>query len=413
MWPTRLIALVAAEEHLPRERPPLSKAFRPTRRRWLPREALTVIQTRAAVLRSATSPYELEEVTLDELRQDEVLVRVVGAGMCHSDMLPREPARAAALGPLITGHEGSGVVEQVGSSVTSVRPGDHVLLSYASCGTCRNCLRAQPAYCQEFRLRNMSGRYPDGAVGARDSDGQPVANRWFGQSSFADRAIAVERNLVVVDPELPLELLGPLGCGIQTGAGSVLNVMQLSAGQSLAVFGAGAVGLAAVMAARLAGASDIVVVDLHESRLDLALSLGATRVVVGTKDNVIDEVKGAGPGVDFSFETTAVTEVISAAVEVLDQPGTAVLVGAGRGLLSVSPYLLVGRKLTYAIEGEAVPRLFLPRLISFWKDGRFPFDRLIQTYPLEDINAAEADSLSGKTIKPVLLTGASSNQERI
>ncbi|MEU9065166.1 NAD(P)-dependent alcohol dehydrogenase [Streptomyces sp. NPDC048430] len=371
-----------------------------------------MIHTRAAVSRTAGSSYVLEDVTLEELRPDEVLVRIVGAGMCHTDMLPRNPALGMDLGPIILGHEGSGVVEQVGKRVAGVRPGDHVVISYASCGTCRNCLRAQPAYCQEFELRNVSGRYADGGTSARGSDGQPIANRWFGQSSFADHAVATERNVVVVDPELPLGLLGPLGCGLQTGAGAVLNEMRLSPGQSVAVFGAGAVGLAAVMAAKLAGASDIVVVDLHESRLDLAVSLGATRVVLGTKDNVVDEVKGAGPGVDFSFETTAVTEVISAAVEVLDRPGTAVLVGAGMGQLAVSPHQLSGRKITYVLEGNAVPQLFLPLLISFWKQGQFPFDRLIQTYPLDDINAADADFRSGKTIKPVLLTGQPSDQER-
>jgi len=362
--------------------------------------------TRAAVLRSHEAPFSIEEVTLDAPRAGEVLVEIVATGLCHTDLLLRTEAMATRLGPTVLGHEGAGVVREVGPGVTRVRAGDHVLLSFDSCGWCRSCLRGAPAYCTEFGVRNMSGRRPDGSVGARDRNGAEVANRWFGQSSFAELSLATERNLVVVDPSLPLELLGPLGCGLQTGAGSVLNEMRLAAGQSIAVFGAGAVGLAAVMAARIAGASDIVVVDLHDSRLETALDLGATRVVRGGTDDVAGQVRGSGSGVDFSFETTAVGSVISTAVEVLDVPGKAVLVGAGPGELRMSPTLLVGRTVTFALEGGSVPQLLLPELIAHWQAGRFPFERLVTTYPLDEIDRAEADSAAGSTIKPVISCAA-------
>lgn len=359
--------------------------------------------TRAAVLRSFDSEHVIEELTLAPLRPEEVLVKIAGAGMCHTDLLPRDPDIGARLTPMILGHEGSGVVTAIGSAVAGVRPGDHVVLSFASCGFCRECLQGGSAYCEEFDARNFSGRYPDGTVGASDKRGQPVPNRWFGQSSFAQHAIAAERDVVVVDQDLPLALLGPLGCGIQTGAGAVLNEMRLAPGQSIAVFGAGAVGLAAVMAAKLAGASDIIVVDFNESRLDTAMELGATRVVVGSKQDTIGQVVGSGRGMDFSFDTTAVGQVMSDAIAVLSGRGSAVLVGAGADLLTVPPPMLAGRRLTFVLEGSAVPRVFLPQLIRSWRDGRFPFDKLIHTYPLADINTAEADSLSGKTIKPVLI----------
>jgi aryl-alcohol dehydrogenase len=358
---------------------------------------------KAAVLRGHDQPYRIEDVTLGKLEPGEALVRIVSAGMCHTDMLPRDPQLASALGPVILGHEGAGVVEQVGDGVTRVKPGDHVLISFDSCGWCRSCLTGGPAYCAEFEARNLSGRRNDGTASAVSATGTSIANRWFGQSSFAEYAVATERNLVTVDHDLPLELLGPLGCGIQTGAGSVLLEMKLRPGQSIAVFGAGAVGLAAVMAARLAGASDIVVVDLNESRLEVARELGATRVVPGGAADVVDQVTAGGAGLDFSFETTAVSDVISAAISVLGRPGTAVLVGAGSGQLSVWPPLLAGRHVTYAFEGSAVPQVFLPQLIGHWQAGVFPFDRLVRTYPLSEINAAEADSVSGATIKPVLL----------
>ena len=360
---------------------------------------------KAAVFRAHDEPYRIEDVTLGALAADELLVRIVGVGMCHTDMLLRSPAMAAALAPAILGHEGSGVVEGVGSAVTRAKVGDHVLISFDSCGWCSSCLRGAPAYCVEFMARNVSGRRADGTTSAT-SAGEPIANRWFGQSSFAEYSVATERNIVVVDKDLPLDLLGPLGCGLQTGAGSVLNEMKLAPGQSIAVFGAGAVGLAAVMAAKLAGAAEIVVVDLHRSRLDLALELGATRVVQGGTDDVRGQIVGDGPGVDFTFETTAVASVMTTAIEVLALGGKAVLVGAGGGDLTISPSLLSGRTVTYALEGSSIPQLFLPQLISYWQRGLFPFEKLVRTYTLDDINQAEADSLSGATIKPVFLVSA-------
>jgi aryl-alcohol dehydrogenase len=360
--------------------------------------------TKAAVLRTPDGSFTVEDIELGPLGYGEVLVRVVGAGMCHTDLAARSPV-AAQLLPVILGHEGSGVVEEVGAGVTRVRPGDHVLLSFDSCGWCASCLQGAPSYCAEFAMRNLTGRRADGSTAAVDpASGSEIANRWFAQSSFAQHSIATERNLVVVDPELPLEILGPLGCGLQTGAGSVLNEMRLTAGKSIVVFGVGAVGLGAVMAARLAGASDIVAVDLVDSRLNLALEVGATRVVRGNSDDIAAEVRDGGAGVDFSFDTTGISSVMAAAISSLGQPGKAVLVAAGSDqLLSVPPTSLVGRTVTFAFEGSSVPQVFLPQLVSYWKKGLFPFDRLIRTYPLSEIDQAEKDSLSGQTVKPVLL----------
>lgn len=356
----------------------------------------------AAVLRNSDGKFELEEVELGPLESDELLVKVVGAGLCHTDLLLRDPNFLAQTGPIILGHEGSGIVEAVGSAVRGVEVGDHVLMSFESCGRCRNCLAGSPSYCDEFMSRNLTGRRADLSTGALDRNGNPVANRWFGQSSFATHAIATERNVVVVDKALPLELLGPLGCGLQTGAGSVLNEMKLAAGQSIAVFGAGGVGLAAVMAAKAAGARDIVVVDLVDSRLETAVEVGATRTVRGDAPDLVEAIKNGGRGLDFSFETTAVTSVITTAVSILDNPGKAVLVGGGSGKLDIDPVLLAGKSVTYVLEGSSVPQVFLPQLVDLWQRGWFPFDKLVQTYTLDQINQAVEDSLSGKAIKPVL-----------
>ncbi|MGW6499046.1 NAD(P)-dependent alcohol dehydrogenase [Nonomuraea angiospora] len=355
------------------------------------------MRAQAAVLRDPGKPFTVEDVSLAAPGPGEALVRVAGAGMCHTDVLFRGLAELPM--PMVFGHEGSGVVEAVGPGVTRVAPGDHVVMSYDSCGWCGRCVTGAASYCDEFMTRNLSGVRADGSAGATGPGGEPVAARWFGQSCFATHAVATERNLVTVDKSLPLELLGPLGCGLQTGAGSVLIALDVRPAEAIAVFGAGAVGLAAVMAAKVAGAGEIVAVDLHASRRELALELGATRALDGADTGLADAVGE----VDHSFDTTGVPEVIRTAIAVLRPGGSCGLVGAGGGEVTLRPAALAGRTVRFILEGDAVPQQFIPMLIGLWRQGRFPFDRLIRTYPLGGINDAERDSASGATVKPVLL----------
>jgi aryl-alcohol dehydrogenase len=361
------------------------------------------VEITAAVLPASDAPFELAALEIDDPRAGEVLVRIAGTGMCHTDLLLRLPGIPFPL-PMVLGHEGAGVVEAVGPGVTTVAPGDHVVLSYASCGTCRNCRTGVPQYCDLFGAANFSGARLDGSSPLR-RDGVPMAANWFGQSSFASHALASERNVVVVDRDAPLELLGPLGCGIQTGAGTVLNTLGAGPGSSLVVFGTGAVGMAAVLAARVAGCTTIVGVDLHANRRDLALELGATHVLDGADDDVAAQVRSVtGGGADFAFDTTAVPAVITAALTAVRSPGTVALVGAGGPPLTLDQGLLTfGKRLVGVIEGDAVPQDFIPRLVRLHAQGRFPFDRLVRTFPLGAINEAEAASLSGEVIKPVLV----------
>ena len=361
-----------------------------------------MVTTKAAVLRDVDGPFNFEDVVLDPIGPEDLLVRIAGAGMCHTDLIARDPGLGAFLLPAILGHEGSGVVEAVGSEVTDFAVGDHVVLSFDTCGDCPQCRNAEPAYCAKFAESNLSGRRRDGSAGATASDGTPVNSRWFAQSSFAGFAVATRRNAVKVDPSLPLELLGPLGCSLQTGAGAVLNEMNLRPGQSIAVFGAGAVGLAAIMAAKIAGAADIVAVDMHQSRLGAALELGATRVYPGRQADLA-RIVGGEAGVDHTLDTTGVPAVMATAVAVLASRGGAVLVAGGPDGLTLQPIQLAGRRLTYVLEGSASPQAFIPFLLRRWREGSFPFDKIIRTYPIAEIDKAEADSLSGVTIKPVLI----------
>jgi aryl-alcohol dehydrogenase len=360
------------------------------------------MKTTAAVLRSPDGAYVLEPITLRDLRANEVLVRIVGVGHCHTDVLPRAGAGFAPP-PVIAGHEGAGVVEAVGSGVNGVKVGDHVVLSFDSCGACANCLSGQCAYCDTFIPRNLLGREMDGSTSATDASGAEVGSRWFGQSSFAMHAIATERNTVVVDKSLPLELLGPLGCGIQTGAGSILVAMDVQPGTSLAVFGTGAVGLAAVMAAKATGATTIIAVDLNQERLDLALQVGATHALRGDLENLAQQIIDiSGGGVQYSFDTTGIPAVVSNALTATRMTGTCGLVGVQQGPFVLDGLAWVGKKIMNILEGGADPQVFIPRMIAMWQAGTFPFDRLIQQFPLADINEAEQLALAGKVIKPVL-----------
>jgi aryl-alcohol dehydrogenase len=360
-------------------------------------------KTTAAVTHSCGADWVLSTVEVDEPRANEVLVRIVATGLCHTDVSVRDQQLPVPL-PAVLGHEGAGIVEKVGADVTELKPGDHVVLSVTSCGKCPNCLRGLPSYCQSIMPLNFSGRRPDGSSTIRQN-GAHVSGCFFGQSSFAGFAIATERNAIKVPKDIPLDILGPLGCGIQTGAGTVINTLKAQVGSSIAIFGAGAVGLSAVMAAKVTGCTTIVAVDIHENRLALAKELGATHVLNSKQCDAVSEIRKLGGGVDYSIDTTAVGSVIRQAVECLGMPGRCVIVGVsapGAEITLSVDSIFFGKSIGGAIEGDSVPRIFIPQLIDLWRQGRFPFDRLVRFYDLAEINQAAADSASGVTLKPIL-----------
>src|SRR5512143_4031932 len=306
-------------------------------------------------------------------RDEEVLVRIVASGICHTD-IDFCDGWVEADHALVLGHEGAGVVERVGKSVKRFKPGDHVVLSYQSCGRCRQCRSGHPAHCQHFYEANFGFQRLDGS-NALDRSG--VRGHFFGQSSFATHSLATERNLVKVSKGLPLEVLAPLGCGVQTGAGTVINSLKVSKGASLAVFGTGAVGLAAVMAARLVGACPIIGVDRKPKRLALALQLGVTHTIDNRRQDVTARIAHiTGRGVDYVVETTASPEMHRLAIEVLNPRGIVALLTGESG----SGSLPEGRKTIGIIQGDAIPQEFIPKLIRLYQAGRFPFDRLLKFY---------------------------------
>ncbi|MFD5558597.1 NAD(P)-dependent alcohol dehydrogenase [Streptomyces sp. NPDC127068] len=359
-------------------------------------------------MREHSLPFEISEAELAEPAADEVLVRIAGVGFCRTDLMPRDPVYGIAM-PVVLGHEGSGTVESVGAAVTDIIQGDRVVMSFDSCGVCRACRVARPANCASFFARNLTGRSPEGTWRAHDPQGEVIHMGWFGQSSFATYAVAKARSLVKVpDRGLPLALLGPLGCGFQTGAGSILESLRVRAGTSLVVAGTGAVGLTAVMTARLCGAAPIIAVDLNPARRRLALELGATHaldVETPLLPEAIRRITG-GQGADYTLDTTGAPAVITAMILALHSHGTCGLVGVQKGDFTVDPWLVsMGRTIHGIIEGDSVPHILIPRLVSLWEGGRLPFDRLIRTYPLDDIRQAEEDMRAGEVVKAVLLPG--------
>jgi aryl-alcohol dehydrogenase len=362
------------------------------------------LDVEAAVVEDKGGPFRLKTVSVQSPRPDEVLVRIVATGVCQTDAHSRNQEYPVPL-PVILGHEGAGIVESVGSAVRDVAPGDHVALTFPSCGRCRSCRAGAPANCEHgFELSFGAARL-DGS-NAYAAGG--VHGHFFGQSSFAAFALASERNTVKIPGDMPLELAGPLGCGMQTGAGAVMNSLRVNAGESIAVFGTGAVGLAAVMAARAVGATTIAAVDVNDDRLLLAAELGATHTVNGRRENTGDRLRQIRPGgFDYVLEITAIPDMLALAVEVLSPMGTAALIGGApagtKAPIDMNSLLNGGRKLRGIAQGDSMPQLFIPKLADLYQAGRFPFDRLVRRYDFADINRAFEEAARGEVIKPVLV----------
>lgn len=359
------------------------------------------MRVRAAMSTGAGSDFALTELELDDPRPDEILVRTTAVGLCHSDLT----ARQYFPGGGVLGHEGAGVVEEVGSAVTGFAPGDHVVLSFDACGLCRACLSGRPYRCREFAAMNYSGARPDGSTPLRDG-GSPVAGAFFGQSSFASHCLATSRNAVKVDADLPLATLAPLGCGVITGSGTVLNALRPFPGSSLVVFGAGSVGLSALLGAVVARVGTLIAVDVVPERLELARKLGATHVLDGRSEDVAGQVRElTAGGADYAVETSGVASVVATAASSVPEGGTVALVGLGdlAGTITLSHYeMVMGRTVMGVTEGNSVPQVYVPQLIELWRSGVFPFEEMITEYPFERIGQAVADSAAGRTVKAVL-----------
>jgi aryl-alcohol dehydrogenase len=358
------------------------------------------VRATAALMESAGALFTITELDLEAPRPDEVLVRVSGVGICGTDL---EFANFFPT-PAVLGHEGAGVVESVGERVTSVKPGDHVAMSFASCGTCSLCLTGAPAYCRQFDAVNFSGRRPDGST-ALSHKGTDVNGHFLGQSSFATHVVAPARAVVAIDASIDLAHVGPFGCGFQTGAGGVLNVLRPEPGSTIAIFGAGAVGVAAIIAAGLSGCGAIIAVDVNEDKLTAARGYGATHTVHSMSVDVAETLAELAPGgLNYAIDTTGREDVLRTAVEALGPLGRAGVIGIGPSESMSFEWrsILNGRSITGIIAGSSLPQLFLPKLLELHAAGKFPVDRMISYFPFEQINEAVAAVKRGDVGKAVL-----------
>lgn len=368
-------------------------------------------QARAAILRQAQKPLTLEDIDVDPPRADEVRVRMVATGICHTDIVCRDAFPVPM--PMVLGHEGAGVVESVGADVRGLVVGDYVVLSFNSCGGCANCADDEPAYCHNFLGLNFAGvRLEDGSS-PLSQRGKSIHGNFFGQSSFASLAVARAKNAVKVDRSLPLELLGPLGCGIQTGAGAVMNSLKVRPGRSIVIFGAGAVGMSAVMAAKAVGARAIIVVEPNANRRALAAELGAT-VTLDPRDpqqgfDLLAAIKtcGGGAGVDYALDTTGIPALANLATDALMPNGTLGLLGFpppdAQMPMNMMSLFTRGIGVKFIVEGDSDPQVFIPQLVALYQAGKLPLERLVKTFPFDQINEAMASTENGTVIKPVIV----------
>ena len=363
------------------------------------------MKIKAAVTHEKGAPFQMEEVELAAPKFGELLVKIVACGICHTDEAVQQQFIPVPL-PAILGHEGAGIVESVGLGVEEFKVGDKVGISFASCGVCPNCQKARPFVCKSLNKINFGGIQPDGTSRLSTLDGKKIST-FFGQSSFATYAVVNQNSAVkIAYDDIDLGLVAPIGCGIQTGAGAVLNRLRPEFGSSIAVFGCGTVGMSAIMAAKIAGCAKIIAVGGNSKSLELALELGATHTVNRREvDDLVAAVKEISDGgVSYSIDTTGNSDCVRQSLAFCDFDGTCVVVGATGDLtINVQNELMGdGKSLVGVLEGDAVPKDFIPKLLDYYRRGMFPIDRLIKFYPFEQINEALEESHAGNCIKAVL-----------
>ncbi|KAG7284767.1 hypothetical protein NEMBOFW57_009379 [Staphylotrichum longicolle] len=368
------------------------------------------LETEALVVNTAGGDFEMTPIVIQDLRPDEVLVEMKYSG----DFWLQQGALAGLLEfPAIAGHEGAGIIQAIGSEVKdkTLRVGDPVLLSFAACGDCISCLDNQFSRCASFPPLNLSGiRRADGTSPAKLLDGRPVRAQFFGQSSFS--RISVVHEYCVVKCAFPedMAIYSPMGCGYQTGAGTVLNILKPKPDQSVAVFGAGSVGFAAMMAAAATSVKQIIAVDIVDRKLALAKELGATHTIntATIKGSVIDEIMAmtGGRGVDFAIDTTGVSAVVEKMLDCLAYSGTAASVGAPprEERISVgSGSFFAGKKTWLSVaEGDSHPPEFIPKLVELHRQGKFPVEKISKVYPVAELKKAISDMKDGTVVKAII-----------
>jgi len=362
------------------------------------------MEIKAAIFRKVLAPLTIEDVEIDKPWGREVLVRTVATGVCHSDLhIVDGLGRYALDRPFVLGHEGAGVVDAVGAEVTTLRPGDHVVACLSGfCGSCAQCLSGHPNLC----VGGLVTR-PDAAAPRLSQRGEPF-RQFAGIGSYAERMLLHENSLVKIDADLPLDRAALVGCGVLTGVGAALRTSGLEAGQTVAVFGCGGVGLAIVQGARIGGASRIIGVDVFDGKLEMARRVGATDVVNGTTDDPVKAIRAltGGAGVDHAFEAVGNTTLVRQAIESLAIRGTATIVGVlPPDAMIEFPWMAIRPecKVQTSRMGSNRFRIDIPLYLDFYRQGRLDLDAMVtKRGHLGDINEAFRAMKAGEVARTVL-----------
>jgi len=365
---------------------------------------------KAVVCRELNQPVVVESVTVDAPGRGEVRVKLGACGVCHSDLSAVNGTIALPL-PLVLGHEGAGVVDQVGEGVADLAPGDHVVFSFIyMCGKCRFCVAGRPVLCLE---QGKALTTPlAGTPRVHDAGGKPL-NIFSGCGSMAECATVSAENLIRIDPKIPLEVAALVGCGVTTGVGAVFNTAKVAPGSSVAVFGCGGVGLSAIQGARIAGAEKIIAIDTLPAKLEMARRFGATDTIAAKKDEDVAKTlkKLTGGGPDYAFECVGSGDLAGAAYRAIRRGGLAVVVGVAKPSDSTSLRTMTlpfeEKTITGSYFGSCVPRVDFPRMLALYLGGQLRLEEMItRRYAIAEAPQAFADLQSGANARGVIVFGA-------
>ena len=362
-----------------------------------------MISARAAVTREAGQPLVLENVSITEPADNEILVKIHSTGICHTDLIMHGIGIYG--GPAVYGHEGAGVVEKVGKLVKKVSVGDHVVMCVNShCGTCPECIKGHPMNCHEYDFTKPQMR-EDKSPTMLDEEGNPLLHG--GATSFTTHVITTEKSVIKINKSVSLDVAGVFACGIQTGYGTVVHAANPEVGDSIAVFGVGSVGLCSILAAKHRRCYPIIAVDINPDKLAVAKELGATHCINSLEENPEEKIRElTGRGVTFAIDTVGKPEVTPSIIRSTDLTGTTLLIGASPEPMSIpTTDILWGRTVKGVVEGDSIPDLFVPDLIRMYEEGDLPLEKLFTFYDFEDINQAIMEFHQGKSIKPIVRIG--------